>query len=104
MLFRQVAGTARTARSPNATSNAAFFHDSAVAVSRLQGRLAPFTLRILLYPITLLVVNVVITVSDLLVSKYKGSLPEAVYVLYTVHYILYGGRGIFLALVSGIMR
>jgi hypothetical protein len=69
-------------------------------MNRIQDRLPKIILKISLYPIALIVVNVLITTGDLVVSKAGGVYTTAVYALYTFHYLLYGGRGIVFALVS----
>ena len=49
---------------------------------------------------SLIVVNGVITVGDLYISKTGGVKSEAVYGLYCIYYFLYGGRGIVFASVG----
>jgi hypothetical protein len=73
---------------------------SSASLNRIQDRLPKIIFKISLYPIALIILNVVITVSDLVISKSGGVYSRAVYALYTVHYLLYGGRGIIFALVS----
>lgn len=57
-------------------------------------------LRISTYPVALIIVNGLISGVDLYISAVGGVHSEVAYAFYVVYYFLYGGRGIFFALVS----
>jgi hypothetical protein len=63
----------------------------------LQARFLRIAILISLYPISLIVVNGVITIGDLYISAEGGVKSTGVYGLYCVYYFLYGGRGIVFA-------
>lgn len=68
---------------------------------RLEDKLAGIALKISLYPLALIIINVIITAEDLSYNARGGLFSMNDYNLYLVHNLLYGGRGIFFALVSG---
>jgi hypothetical protein len=57
-------------------------------------------LRISIYPIVMVVLNLVITVADIRISSRDGINNSADYALYAAYYILYGARGIFYAVIA----
>ncbi|KAK6354657.1 hypothetical protein TWF696_003797 [Orbilia brochopaga] len=57
-------------------------------------------LRISLYPIVMMVLNLVITIADIRISILSGIYSEGDYALYALYYALYGGRGMFYALIA----
>lgn len=67
---------------------------------RLEDKLAGIALKISLYPLALLVINTVITSEDLSYNARGGLFSMGDYVFFWLHNFLYGGRGIFFALVS----
>lgn len=79
----------------------------------LEDRFIRIAIRISGYPITLIIVNGIISgeqlavheeadiaVADLYMSKVGGVHSRSVYGLYVLYYFLYGGRGIFFVFVS----
>lgn len=68
---------------------------------RLQDNFVRIALKISLYPVCLFVINAFITAEDLMYTIDGGVESMGDYVLYVIYYVLYGGRGIFFALVSG---
>ena len=66
----------------------------------LQDKFINIAMRIALYPITLVIVNTVLTVGDMYLSSTGGVNTAAEYGLFVVYYALYGGRGLFFALVN----
>lgn len=73
---------------------------SATNLGHLEDQFLKIALRISTYPVALIIVNGVITVGDLYISKAGGVYSNAVYGLYCIYYFLYGGRGIVFAAVS----
>lgn len=69
-------------------------------MNRLQDKLTTIALKISLYPLALLFINVIITAEDLSYTSRGGIFNEVQYGIYWTHNFLYGGRGIFFALVS----
>jgi hypothetical protein len=67
---------------------------------RLEGKLAGIALKISLYPLVLLFINVFISAEDLTNAVRGGVSTQGEYVSFWLHNFLYGGRGIFFALVS----
>lgn len=67
---------------------------------QLQTKFTTIACLISLYPVTLIVVNGFLTVGDLYMSAVGGVKSESVYALYCIYYFLYGGRGIFFALLG----
>lgn len=53
-----------------------------------------------MYPLVMVVLNLVITIADLRISTSKGVYTHKDYVLHIVYYALYGSRGIFYALMA----
>lgn len=72
-------------------------HDRENMFGHLEDKFVGIALRISLYPITLIIVNGLITIGDLYFSASGGVKNQATYGLYCVYYFLYGGRGIFFA-------
>lgn len=66
---------------------------------RLEDKLAGIALKISLYPLVLIFINVFITSEDLTTAVRGGVSSQSEYVSYWLHNVLYGGRGIFFALV-----
>lgn len=105
VLFRQRQATSRAMLATSALNRSVVgtqtgHRCSTSTYNHLQDRFFRIALRISLYPISLIVVNGIITVGDLYISKVGGVYSTAVYGLYVVYYLLYGGRGIVFALVS----
>ncbi|CAZ79318.1 unnamed protein product [Tuber melanosporum] len=57
-------------------------------------------MRISLYPIVMVVLNLVITIADIRISTASGIYSQGDYSLYVVYYALYGARGIFYAMIA----
>ncbi|KAJ6261492.1 hypothetical protein Dda_4162 [Drechslerella dactyloides] len=57
-------------------------------------------LRISLYPIVMMVLNLVITIADIRISILSGIYSQGDYALYALYYALYGARGMFYALIA----
>ncbi|PWW71966.1 hypothetical protein C7212DRAFT_360412 [Tuber magnatum] len=57
-------------------------------------------MRISLYPIVMVVLNLVITIADIRISTAGGIYSQRDYSLYVVYYALYGARGIFYAVIA----
>ena len=57
-------------------------------------------LRIALYPVVMVVLNLVITIADIQISFSSGVYTESGYITYVVYYALYGARGMFYALIA----
>ncbi|EPS39939.1 hypothetical protein H072_6360 [Dactylellina haptotyla CBS 200.50] len=57
-------------------------------------------LRISLYPIVMIVLNLVITIADIRISILSGIYSQGDYALYALYYALYGARGMFYALIA----
>jgi hypothetical protein len=68
--------------------------------AQIQTKFTKIACLISLYPVTLIVVNGFITVGDLYMSAAGGVKSRSVYALYCIYYFLYGGRGIFFALLG----
>jgi hypothetical protein len=67
--------------------------------SQLEDRFLIIAFQISLYPISLIVVNGIITIGELCATQ-TGVDSRGLYVLYCIYYFLYGGRGIAFAAVS----
>ncbi|KAI9638993.1 uncharacterized protein MKK02DRAFT_42023 [Dioszegia hungarica] len=65
--------------------------------SQLEDAFVRIAFQISLYPISLIVVNGIITVGELCVTQAEGVHSRPVFVLYCIYYFLYGGRGIAFA-------
>ncbi|KAF3919060.1 hypothetical protein ABW21_db0202867 [Orbilia brochopaga] len=57
-------------------------------------------LRISLYPVVMMILNLVITIADIRISILSGIFSEGDYALYALYYALYGARGMFYALIA----
>lgn len=81
---------------------------------RIQGRATKFAsqtlsatsrfrniiMRISLYPIVMVILNLVITIADIRISTAGGIYTQRDYSLYVIYYALYGARGIFYAMIA----
>ncbi|EWC47423.1 hypothetical protein DRE_00391 [Drechslerella stenobrocha 248] len=56
--------------------------------------------RISLYPIVMMILNLVITIADIRISILSGIYSKGDYTLYVLYYALYGARGMFYALIA----
>lgn len=72
---------------------------SAPDLGHLADQFLKIALRISTYPVALIIVNGIITLGDLYISKAGGVKSSTVYGLYCIYYFLYGGRGIVFAAV-----
>jgi len=83
-------------------NNPAFSIDTeqGLVFSQLQSKFFTIACLISLYPIALILVNGIITIGDLYISAAEGVWSKSVYALYCVYYFLYGGRGIFFAILG----
>lgn len=67
--------------------------------SQLEDRFLIIAFQISLYPISLIIVNGIISTGELVVTQ-TGVETRSIYALYCIYYFLYGGRGIAFAAVS----
>lgn len=67
---------------------------------RLEDKFATIALRISLYPLVLSMVNTFIAAEDLTFVAGGGVYTRGDYAAYCIYWVLYGGRGMFFALVS----
>jgi hypothetical protein len=67
--------------------------------SQLEDRFLIIAFQISLYPISLIIVNGIISTGELVVTQ-TGVETRGIYALYCIYYFLYGGRGIAFAAVS----
>jgi hypothetical protein len=67
---------------------------------RLEDKFITIALKISLYPLALLAINVFITVEDLMYTVRGGVQDQEDFILYSIYYFLYGARGVAFACVS----
>ncbi|KAK4687652.1 hypothetical protein P7C73_g2467, partial [Tremellales sp. Uapishka_1] len=73
---------------------------SRTPMGRLEEKFMRITIRIAMYPVALIIVNLVITVGDLYISSTGGIYSRPVFGLYIVYYVLYGARGCVFAAIG----
>lgn len=67
---------------------------------RLEDRFITIAIKISLYPLALILINAFISTEDLRYTVRGGVRDQCDYIMYCIYYFLYGGRGMFFALVS----
>ena len=57
-------------------------------------------LRISIYPVVMIILNLIITIADIRISTASGIYTKLDYGIYVIYYALYGARGLFYALIA----